>query len=469
MPFAACNLTSPAVALTAADLCAGFIKCAGPGVPGIKMNSAGFNSFGAYLETIASGADVFVNGLTYVTATGLLTLALNNGTTFPVTIPHTSKTVVGLVNLVDLQHLGDGRKVFDVSVEVGNTSNHDTDSTGVGKSAGFGNTTANLTAIGSSSGLTNSGANTTAIGVFSAQNNTGGQLTAAGISAGAINSGTDVTAIGGSAGRNNTGNNLVAVGESAGRGNTNVNVSVVGNAAGQGNIGYNLSAIGLSAGQNNQGNNVSGVGVQAAYLNTGSDVSALGYGAAQSNTFNNSSAIGAFSVPTAANQVMLGNNLLAEVRTVGAYFGSAFNVVSDQRNKREVKPIDAKKAIEFASGLNWVSYELLTDFYSAEFANELAAESYATQLSELKERSKDKEQAAAAKAAIAKQIEPDKLGQRELGRDYGLIAQEVQKLTESLGIFGEVVVTGPGGSLSLNYRAIDAIVSRAVQAKVFGK
>jgi Chaperone of endosialidase len=535
MAFATCNLTNPAIPLTAADICAGFIKCAGPGVPGVKMNSGGFNSFGAYIEGLASGADKFITAIAYTPGSGVITLTRSDLVTLTTAIPVTAKTVVGLVNLLDLQQMGDGRKVFDVNVQVGNTSNHDVSSVGVGANAGQGNTGINVTAFGSFSlynnlgndsvgigvnagygnqtnGLTaigrnagqenigtnltaggyqagyqnsgsdsafygfqagylNTGQTITASGWRAAFQNSGNNVTASGFQSAYFNSGSNVAVSGINAGFQNTGDLLAAMGYQAGFANTGVSVSGFGFQSAYQNSGTNVSAVGVNSAYQNTGDNASAIGLNAAQQNTGTNVSALGVQAAYLNTFSNVSAIGANATPTAPNQVILGNTATAEVRTTGAYFGAAFNVVSDSRNKTDVKAIDPKKAIQFASSLNWVEYTLLSDFYAVEFANKLYMDKFDSMTVELTAlaKSKSKEGKDEAKERLAELQKPEKFERRELGRDYGLVAQDVQKLTESLGAFGEVVVTGPGGSLSLNYRAIDAIVSCAIQAKVFAK
>jgi hypothetical protein len=524
--------------LTAAQLAEGFAKC---GNNGIRMTSSGFNSVVRYLEDlIAGGPDKFVTGLaSYNDVTNILLLNMSDGSTVPVDmtaliadalddipekflasvgpynaatnilpftlndgtvinfdttalladVPDTAKTVRGLVNLVDLQQMGDGRKVFDVNVEVGNTENHDVTSVGVGHRAGESNAGASVVAVGYAAGLANTANYLVAVGHSAGLNNSGEHVTSAGHRAGENNAGVSVVAVGRAAGLSNTANYLVAVGDSAGLNNTGSHLTTVGAFAGENNTGVDVTAIGRQAGHGNTGNNVTTTGAYAGRNNSGASLTAFGHSAAQNNTFANVVALGHNSAPTADNQVMLGNLTTTDVRTAGAYFGTAFNVVSDARNKENVTAINADKAVEFASGLRWVEYDLLSDFHTVDFTNKLMQDAFDKASDEYKKASAEylklKKEYDKALAAFEKGDDPDALApveptepvapekptaieRRVIGRRAGLVAQEVQELTKSLGAFEYVVNEGPGGSLSIDYQMIDAIVNKAVQHTVFG-
>jgi Chaperone of endosialidase len=458
MAFAACNLTNPAVPLTPADVCAGFIKCAGPGVPGIKMNSGGFNSFAAYIEGLTSSGDKFISGFGYVPATGVLTVTRSDAATFTATIPDVSVSVKGLVNNVLNQELG-GVDKLNNGLALGRGAANEVFSVAHGYIAG---------------GSLLLGTGGVSIGAFSNAASSGTYRTAVGRNAGRASVGSNNVYMGGFAGDSGNASSSVAVGHLAGNTVNDDRTTIVGASAGQNSIGLNSVALGFRAGATNSAVNQILLGAQAGESSAAADFIGIGLRAGQFNTFTGTVAIGTDSVNSANNQIMLGNaSTTADIRSFAPFNAPAYNVVSDARNKTDVKPIDVKKAIEFATALNWVEYNLLTDFYAIEFANKTYADGHAAKIQELKAASKSKdsddEVKADANEQLAEMKKPEAIERRELGRDYGLIAQEVQKLTKAVGAFGEVVITGPGGSLSLNYRAIDAIVSRAVQAKVFGK
>jgi len=97
---------------------------------------------------------------------------------------------------------------------------------------------------------------------------------------------------------------------------------------------------------------------------------------------------------------------------------------SDSRIKRDVKTIDAAKALEFRNGLRWVTFEkffVSTDEDGKEVTN-------------------------------------------VTGYEAGLIAQEVQALTQRIGAFEFVVKTSNPDMLALDYNSINAIVMAAEQA-----
>lgn len=83
--------------------------------------------------------------------------------------------------------------------------------------------------------------------------------------------------------------------------------------------------------------------------------------------------------------------------------------ISDATLKENVAPIDPAKALQFRNGLRWVTYEMFTE--QQEQIND--AEGKPTGRYEVKRQS--------------------------LGQKYGLIAQEIQALTEKVGAFGDVV------------------------------
>ena len=81
--------------------------------------------------------------------------------------------------------------------------------------------------------------------------------------------------------------------------------------------------------------------------------------ARQGFKINNATALGYNSEPTASNQVMLGNLAVTEVRTAGAFFGTAFNIVSDKRNKY-IGDVVATKTL-FGEKIDIYEYQLISD------------------------------------------------------------------------------------------------------------
>jgi hypothetical protein len=104
-------------------------------------------------------------------------------------------------------------------------------------------------------------------------------------------------------------------------------------------------------------------------------------------------------------------------------FGSVTNG-SDMRVKRDVVTIDAEKALAFRNGLRWVTFEKVLPYVG----------------------------------------ENGEIAQLVTGYEAGLIAQEVQALTEAIGAFQFVVKTQNPDMMGLDYNSINAIVMAAEQA-----
>lgn len=83
--------------------------------------------------------------------------------------------------------------------------------------------------------------------------------------------------------------------------------------------------------------------------------------------------------------------------------------LSDATLKEDVQAIDPAKALQFRNGLRWVSYEMFT---------------------EQQEQINDEEGNPTGRYEVKRQ---------SLGHKYGLIAQDVQALTKTIGAFGDVV------------------------------
>ena len=153
---------------------------------------------------------------------------------------------------------------------------------------------------------------------------TGSDATVFGYHAGDQNSASGQTAFGVNAGRSNSGVNQMAVGYYAGYLNSGDNQAVFGRNCGYQNSGANQTAFGLNAGLGNTASNQTAIGVNAGKNNTGSSMTALGYNANSSNSYTNATALGYSAQNDAANQVMLGNGSVSEVKSAGAFVSGSF-------------------------------------------------------------------------------------------------------------------------------------------------
>ena len=204
----------------------------------------------------------------------------------------------------------------------------------------------------------NSGNGNVAVGSSTLNSNTSGNDNAAvgGFSLFSNTIGNDNTAVGaGSMSSNDTGNDNVAVGADA------LSANVVGNfntAIGSGALASNTSPANTAVGHFASNANTNGLlnasfGAFALRYNTsGSLNSAFGYSAGPSSSspaLANTTALGAMAVPTASNQVRIGNN---NVTSIGGRV--AWSVLSDGRFKTNVKEDVA--GLEFINKLRPVSY-----------------------------------------------------------------------------------------------------------------
>jgi hypothetical protein len=195
------------------------------------------------------------------------------------------------------------------------------------------------------------------------------------------------------------------------------------------------------------------------------------------NRFANSVALGQGSNTTAANQIQLGDTNVTEVRTSGTYFGTAFTVVSDDRNKK-YQDFDVKTAAELSRRIDWRVFMKLSSFADVALneainaGNEKAharasarAEVRKKERQALKSKGPQAEDAADVQEAPAAP-EPREVTQRELGMQSGVSAQGLQKLTKELGAFEWLVKKSFGGELSVDYTSLFSIISAGVQFRL---
>jgi hypothetical protein len=275
------------------------------------------------------------------------------------------------------QKIGDGTTAWTALLYVGGggAANTTTDVTATGFDAASNNTATSVTATGLNAALNNSGANSTVTGINAARNNSGTHLAATGEQAAYFNTGNYVTATGSYAAQSNAGTNVTGTGSSAAHSNTGDNVTATGVYAGYANAGDNVTVAGYYAAQNNTGNHVTASGFSAAQNNTGANVTAFGSNAANANAHNdatafgigtgvagaNSTALGANAVGTAANQVMLGNAAVVEVRSAATFYGAGFVTVSDRTLKKDITAIPAAVAVAFSKRLGWFSFSRIAN------------------------------------------------------------------------------------------------------------
>ena len=251
-----------------------------------------------------------------------------------------------------------------------------TDNSFFGDYAGAATTSNHNTGVGSGAlSMNTTGYDNVAVGAFSIENNTVGNINAAlgtatlwlnttgnrntAVGQGTLHgntTGNNNTSLGGfSMTANETGSDNVAVGHQA------LNANRIGTsniAIGSGALESNLSSFNAAAGYFALNANTSGAlnaafgGNALKFTTTGSMNSAFGYGAgptSSSPALANTTALGAMAVPTASNQVRIGNN---SVTSIGGRV--AWSVLSDGRFKTNVKEDVA--GLEFIKKLRPVSY-----------------------------------------------------------------------------------------------------------------
>lgn len=448
---------------------------------------AGVNPYDPTINTfslVMSDGSAFAVDLTALIADTLASIPAD---------PDTAKTVRGYVNLADLQQMGDGRKVFDVNVQIGNGGNHDGNSVGIGAQALTSQTGAYNTALGSGAGSATTGSSGVFVGWAAGQNNGANGVTAIGGAAGLSNQGEDATLVGRGTGANNTGAYYVtAIGATAGQNNTANSLVAVGWGTGSNNSGATSTLIGFSAGQGNTAADVVAVGTSAGQINSGVQAVLLGRSAGSANTFNNVIALGGYATPTANNQCFIGDGALAEVRSLAQFYAPAFNVVSDKRNKTDIADIDIDAATKLFSRLSFKTFTTLQSFHAIESINKSAEMTYeanakqygdymalsATYDADLAAYEKaakkfeasgkgDEPTAPAKPQTVQEPVKPVATTPQAGGTSAGIIAQELQEAIKAVGQFDWLVKEGAGGELTVDYTALYAVLFTAIQAKLF--
>jgi hypothetical protein len=168
-----------------------------------------------------------------------------------------------------------------------------------------------------------------------------------------------------------------------------------------------------------------------AYTTTGGPASGTWTGTLWGGlNFDNVTVLGANSAPTASNQVTLGDGAVTEVRTAATYFGAGFTTTSDATLKENGELIDPSKALQFRNGLQWKRFELFSES-QVEIMEEVTEEVPIFENGEATDKTETK----------TRQVPTGryKVERNSQGTKYGLIAQEVQALAETVGAFTDVV------------------------------
>ena len=215
-----------------------------------------------------------------------------------------------------------------------------------------------------------------------------------------------------------------------------------------------------------------GVGVQLALFN---------------GQYSNAGGFGRQAIPTANNQIRLGNAAITEVRTAGAYYGSAFNVVSDVRLKTDFEVIPDSAAIEFSKLVNF------TTFMRIKNVDEIQRDIEIT-LTRLRDELESAKAEARAEKALASETGNDfdkKVNRRAIKkinaeladvekhyndaskpenllfgqRQAGVIAQEIIALADKIG-YGQFLVHEDNGYYTVDFNSLLAIVARGFQLRL---
>lgn len=381
-----------------------------------------------------------------------------------------------------------------------------TDMTAVGRNAGRDNTGASVSFFGRSAGQGNTGGLSVLVGVAAGASNIGAQVTSLGHSAGQFNNGSSCTHIGALTGRYSSGTASTYVGAKAGvtasAGScTGLGVSACENAtasfitgvgayAARAQHGSGFTALGANAGSGFVGAGSQAVTSVDVALNrftvpshgfTGNvvlrvtattapaplsvpefytfqvidantlqinnyDITTTGVDVAvNTNTLNNhsnSTAIGFNSNTTADNQVVLGGVGVVEVRTSGVYYGAAFNVVSDKRNKVNIEKIDLEAAAKLSREVSFLSFDVIQSQFDFEIQESLAG--------------KDEKGKAYQRPV-----------RRAIAQGAGIVAQDLQNLLKEIGQWEWLVQKDKTtGDLTVDYTSLFAILAAGFQHRL---
>lgn len=210
----------------------------------------------------------------------------------------------------------------------------------------------------------------------------------------------------------------------------------------------------------------------ATVTNAGTDVTLI---PDVSIAYNNATAIGNGAVITASNEIKLGNASVTAVRTAGAFYGTAFNVVSDRRLKTDISSIPDTAAIALSKMLNIVQYTRIADMAARIDEGKrrnarIDADIQQLQI-EFAQSAEDADDARHAinhrvKALTSEYVVIDETEVIKTTREFGVIAQEVEKLASAFGIADMLVQHDANGYMTVNTNALLFLMARGFQLRL---
>lgn len=203
--------------------------------------------------------------------------------------------------------------------------------------------------------------------------------------------------------------------------------------------------------------------------------------------YSNAGGFGQQAIPTANNQIRLGNAAITEVRTAGAYYGSAFNVVSDKRLKTDFAAINDEAAIEFSKLVNFTTFMRIKNVEEIQRDIARNLQKLRDELAIAKATLKDKRFSTETEAEtldimhvprsvdeIIVELSRVKEQYNEASkpenllfgnRQVGVIAQEILELADMLG-YGHFLVHEDRGYYTVDFNSLLAIVARGFQLRL---
>ena len=191
--------------------------------------------------------------------------------------------------------------------------------------------------------------------------------------------------------------------------------------------------------------------------------------------YNNATAIGNGAVITASNEIKLGNASVTAVRTAGAFYGTAFNIVSDRRLKTDIVDVPDTAAIALSKMLNIVQYTRIADMAArideGKRRNARIDEDIQQLQIEFAQSAEDADDARHAvnqriKALTSEYVVIDETEVIKTTREFGVIAQEVEKLASAFGISDMLVQHDASGYMTVNTSALLFLMARGFQLRL---
>ena len=163
------------------------------------------------------------------------------------------------------------------------------------------------------------------------------------------------------------------------------------------------------------------------------------------------------------------------MRTAGAYYGTAFNVVSDRRLKTDIADIPDSVAIALSKTISIVQYTRIADMTArineVERLNARIDEDVKQLRAEIAQLAEDDDEARhdinrRIKATMREYVTIDKSEMVRTTREFGVIAQDVEKLASEYGIADILVQYDSGGYMTVNTNALLFLMARGFQLRL---